>query len=149
MSISPPPGHLPSWGSSQKAGQAPVAPFSLAWISRHQKDGKYNAENRHAVLPPVDLCGNRDQAKIAFHSKPPSFPYPVCLSFADSLRASPARPKSVTTPSDTCRILSAVWAMRRLWVIMIIVCSYFLEVSFRRAMTCHFQIYQSLSVRND
>ena len=33
-SISPPIGHCPSCGNNQKAGQAPVAPFSLALISK-------------------------------------------------------------------------------------------------------------------
>ena len=58
---------------------------------------------------------NGDQAQIAFHSR--------------------HLPKSVTTPSDTCKMRSAVWAMLWLWVIITMVCSYFLDASFSRAMT--------------
>ena len=66
----------------------------------HRKD---DAKQRHAVLPPVHLCRDRDQAEIAPHSR--------------------HLPKSVSTPSDTRKIRSAVCAMLRLWVIRIMVCS--------------------------
>ena len=38
-------------------------------------------------------------------------------------------------PSDTCNTRSAVCAILRLWVIIMMVCSYFLDASFSRAMT--------------
>ena len=76
---------------------------------RHAEDGRdqqhrhEDAEHRHPVLAAAHLSGKRNQAQIALHAR--------------------HLPKSVTTPSDTCRIRSAVWAMVRLWVIMTMVCS--------------------------
>ena len=44
-------------------------------------------------------------------------------------------PKSVKVPSDTCNTRSAVCAILRLWVIIMMVCSYFFDVSLSNAMT--------------
>ena len=63
----------------------------------------------------MNLCRNRYKTKIAFHSR--------------------HLPKSARTPSDTCNTRSAVCAILRLWVIIIMVCSYFFDASFNRAIT--------------
>ena len=76
---------------------------------RHTEDGRdqqhrnQDAKHRHPVLAAAHLGGKRNQAQIALHAR--------------------HLPKSVTTPSDTCKIRSAVWAMVRMWVIMTMVCS--------------------------
>ena len=72
-------------------------------------------ENHHSILAFPHLCRNWDQAQITFHSL--------------------HLPKSVTTPSDTRKMRSAVWAMLWLCVIITMVCSYRCEASFSRAIT--------------
>src|SRR5699024_1166778 len=81
----------------------------------HKQDGNDDAKNHHSILAFPHLCRNRDQAQIAFHSL--------------------HLPKSVTTPSDTRKMRSAVWAMLWLCVIITMVCSYRCEASFSRAIT--------------
>ena len=85
-----------------------------------QKHRNHNAQNRHAILPLAHFSRNGHQVEIAFH-----------------FRTAHSRhlPKSVKVPSDTCNTRSAVCAMLRLWVIIMMVCSYFLEVSFSKAIT--------------
>ncbi len=81
----------------------------------HKQNRKNNAKNHHSILTFSYLCRNWDQTQITFHSR--------------------HLPKSETTPSDTCRIRSAVWAILWLCVIITMVCSYSREASFSRAIT--------------
>ena len=63
----------------------------------------------------MNFSGDGNKTKIAFHSR--------------------HLPKSVKVPSDTCNTRSAVCAILRLWVIIMMVCSYFFDVSLSNAMT--------------
>ena len=79
---------------------------------KHRND---NTQDSHTILPLAHLCGDGNETKIAFHSR--------------------HLPKSVKVPSDTCNTRSAVCAILRLWVIIMMVCSYFFDVSLSNAMT--------------
>src|SRR5699024_802989 len=81
----------------------------------NQQDRNHNAEQSHPVLAFAHPGRDRNQTQIAFHSR--------------------HLPKSVSTPSDTCKIRSADWAMLLLWVMIRMVCSYLREASFKRAIT--------------
>ena len=86
------------------------------WIACcYHKHSKYNAKQRHTILSAVNFSGDGNKTKIAFHSR--------------------HLPKSVKVPSDTCNTRSAVCAIPRLWVIIMMVCSYFFDVSLSNAMT--------------
>ena len=81
----------------------------------NKKHRNNNTQNCHTILLLAHLCRNGDETKIAFHSR--------------------HLPKSVKAPSDTCNTRSAVCAMPRLWVIIMMVCSYFFDVSLSNAIT--------------
>ena len=67
------------------------AHFGHAENRGDHEHGENDAQQRHAVLPLMHFRRDRNQTQIAFHSR--------------------HLPKSVSTPSDTCRIRSAVCAI--------------------------------------